>query len=501
MIMERVAGTLRKSMAVKSYPANFGYGFATIQNPVWTVSRILLATGGRFVTGDPQARFRSISTDSRTIEPGDLFLALTGEHHDGSKFVKDAVDRGASGIVISQLPDPLPPVPVICVPDTLKALGDLSAYRRSQLKNVKVMAITGSSGKTTVKEMTAAIMSCKYKILKTEGNFNNLIGLPLSLLPIDYRHDFAILEMGMNRPGEIARMTEIADPDIACINNIQEAHIEGLHDLDGVARAKGELFAGLKAWGKLVVNMDDAKIRKLARKYKQEKITFGRHRRAFVRATHIAATGEEGVRFTLHLGSRSRRLKMRCLGSHNVMNALAAAALAYSVGVRMKTIVKGLEKFVSYDKRSQLQKLANGLRVINDAYNANPSSMEAALVTLSQLRGEDKAVAIVGDMLEMGEQSGAAHRRIGSRVAGLNIDYLYAYGPYAREIVKAARKSGMPEERAVHFGAKEEIVEAICGLQEKKVLGPGDWVLVKGSRGMKMEEILEGLQARLGAGE
>ncbi|MDH5297472.1 MAG: UDP-N-acetylmuramoyl-tripeptide--D-alanyl-D-alanine ligase, partial [Desulfobulbaceae bacterium] len=253
----------------RSQPAGItgggGYCSAAVPAAPWSISQVLLATGGRFVAGSPQARFRAISTDSRTIEAGDLFVALAGEQHDGLAFVSEAVKKGAAGIVVARVPEPLPAVPVILVEDTTRALGDLAAYRRSLMPNLKVLAITGSSGKTTVKEMVAAILEQKMKVLKTRGNFNNLIGMPLSLLPVERQHHVAVLEMGMNQAGEIARLAEIADPDIACINNVQPAHLAGFGDIDGVARAKGELFAGVKSWARLVVNLDDRRVRALAR--------------------------------------------------------------------------------------------------------------------------------------------------------------------------------------------------------------------------------------------
>ena len=265
--------------AVPGRRGNFGYGFTIVQDPIWNLSRILLATGGRFLSGSTRAAFRLITTDSRTVQPGDLFLALVGENFDGHDFVMEAVAKGAAGLIVSR-PVEITTVPVIQVADTLRALGDLASYRRRQIPDLQVLAITGSSGKTTVKEMTGAILSREYNILKTSGNFNNLIGMPLTLLGIDYRHEMAILEMGMNRPGEIARLTEIADPDICCITNIQDAHLAGLGDINGVARAKGEIFAGGKSWAKLVVNMDDKRVRALARRHGQEKITFGRSSKA-----------------------------------------------------------------------------------------------------------------------------------------------------------------------------------------------------------------------------
>jgi UDP-N-acetylmuramoyl-tripeptide--D-alanyl-D-alanine ligase len=330
---------------------DFGYGFSTVQNPAWNLEQVVQATGGRVLNAQAGFRFRSVTTDSRLIEPGDLFLALKGEKFDGHDFLQLAVQKGAVGLVVEREPDFSVPVAVVLVDDTLQALGDLAAYRRSIMPELLVLAITGSSGKTTVKEMTAAIFAQRFVVLKTKGNFNNLVGLPLSLLPVAYRHKVAVLEMGMNRPGEIARLTEIANPDLACIVNVQEAHLEGLGSIGGVARAKGELFAGIKSSGKIVVNLDDPEIRKLAMSSPQQQITFGLRRQAQVRATHVKNNGEQGMTFTLHIGAEKTRVKLGALGGHNVMNSLAAAALAYGSGLSLTEIAQGLQAVKAYDKR------------------------------------------------------------------------------------------------------------------------------------------------------
>ncbi|HSH14158.1 MAG TPA: UDP-N-acetylmuramoyl-tripeptide--D-alanyl-D-alanine ligase, partial [Desulfurivibrionaceae bacterium] len=324
-------------------PGSLGYGLATVQDQPWILETVLAATGGRLLGSARQVVFRSVCTDTRVLEPGDLFVALAGENFDGESFAAAAVARGAAGLVLSRPPASAMPVPVVLVADTLRALGDLAGWRRSRMPDLRVLAITGSSGKTTVKEMTAAILARKLPILKTAGNFNNLVGLPLSLLPVDARHRVAVLEMGMNSPGEIARMTEIADPDLACINNIQAAHLQGLDDINGVARAKEELYAGLKPGATLVVNLDDPLVRKMAEHYPQARITFGCHRQALIRATHVRTGSARGVSFTLHLDGQRCRVRLRCVGRHNVLNALAAAALAHGVGIGIGDIQLGLE--------------------------------------------------------------------------------------------------------------------------------------------------------------
>lgn len=495
--MELIRGTDKECCRLSAGPAtDFGYGFNTVQDPVWTLSQVLLATGGRFVSGASEANFRAISTDTRTLQPGDLFVALSGERFDGKEFVREAVSKGAAGVIVTGMVEEKLPVPVVLVSDTLEALGDLAAYRRAAMPNLQVIAITGSSGKTTVKEMSASILKEEYNVLKTEGNLNNLIGLPLTLLRVDACHDVAVLEMGMNRPGEIARMTEIADPDIACIVNIQGAHLAGLHSIDGVARAKGELFRGGKSWAKFCVNIDDKRVRALARNCSQEQITFGQGRNAYVRATHVRNLGEEGMLFTLHIGSEKLRIRISSLGEHNISNALAAAAMAHAAGVKPEQIAQGLMQFTPYDKRLQMETIG-GLKIINDCYNANPSSMLAALETVRAMKKSKKSVAILGDMLELGETSDAAHRRLGETVACKSFDYLFAYGQFARRVVEGALDARMTMKQAKQMEDKEDIVEAIANLIALGELKSGDLVLVKGSRGMRMETIIEQLRTRL----
>lgn len=514
----------------------------------WTLNRVLLATKGRILFlpasavrqtfGPPAADrrkaepahdrelalcpapFNSISTDTRSLRPGDLFLALAGANFDGTSFAADAVRKGASGLVINRtrsqevlnmLKEAPPatghtPLPVVLVEDTLQALGDLAAYRRTLMPHLQVAAITGSSGKTTVKEMTAAIFSAKYRTLKTEGNFNNLIGLPLTLLRVEPYHRAAILEMGMNRPGEIARLTEIADPDIGCITNIHPAHLAGLNNIEGVARAKAELFAGMKSWGMLIVNNDDPLVRIQANRHRQEKIGFaatdaGRRHDTLVRATHIKSLGEMGMAFTLHIGDQRLRTMIRALGFHNVTNCLAAAAMAHAAGLTLAEIAAGLAEFRPFDKRAQIMKLPGiDLKIINDSYNANPVSMQAAIRTLEQLKRGHKTVALLGDMLELGHQSIPAHQSVGESIARAGIDYLAATGEFAAELIAAARAGGMPVEQTRVCTDTKEMADWVRQLIAAKVLAHGDWLLLKGSRGMRMETVLTELIKQEGKG-
>ncbi len=464
---------------------------------VWTLTDVLLATGGKFVSGAPGTCFGNVSTDTRSIEKGDLFLALSGVNFDGAEFAHEAYGKGAGGIIVdSELEEELD-IPVVLVQDSQWALGDLAAYRRSAMADLKVVGITGSSGKTTVKEMCGAILNQEYNVLKTEGNFNNLIGMPLSLLPVTNEHDVAILEMGMNRMGEIARMTEIADPDIACIVNVQAAHLAGLGTIDGVARAKGELFKGCKSWSVLCVNYDDKYVRAIARETSQDTVPFGRHRDAYVRATHVKNNGEQGMTFTLHVGKERLRINLKIIGEHNVANSLAAVAISHAAGLSIEQIVKGLQSFEPYDKRMQLENIG-GMKIVNDCYNANPSSMMAAFDAVQAMKGKHKSIAILGDMLELGDASGKAHRHLGEMVACKGFDHLLVFGEYAKIVAQGAMDGSMSLRQVHRLKDKDMILQTIFDCLEEKSFGRGDYFLVKGSRGMCMEKIIDGLRKELG---
>ena len=470
----------------------------------WKLEWVRQITGAQLLKPvEKSVTFKNISTDTRTIQAGDLFIALKGDNFDGMMFSGKAIEKGGAGLLINHTPGSRAPdlhvqphVPVLLVPDTIVALAQLASSLRRWHNDLKVIAITGSSGKTTVKEMTAAILCQSHGVLKTEGNFNNLIGLPLTLFRLEPEHEIAVLEMGMNRPGEIASLTEIADPDVACIVNIQEAHLEGLGDIQGVAKAKNELFAGLKPEGKVAVNLDDVIVTSLAEALQQEKITFGCHPDAFVRAADIKSLGPDGMQFTLYIGNETRRAAIKALGRHNVTNSLAAAAMAHGVGTGIDDICSGLAAFKPYDKRARVEELSSGIMILNDCYNANPASMLAALNTLSDLKRNHRAVAVLADMLELGDKTEAAHSALGKAVHDLGLDFLAAFGSQAGNVVNAAIKAGMDPDTAKVFSSKQDLASWLQQLVQDGRIGSGDWFLIKGSRGMRMEEVLELLRNR-----
>lgn len=476
----------------------------------WQEHHLLAATDGRLISGSQMHLLGRVCTDSRALQPGDIFVALKGEQFDGHAYITQVVKAGAGAVIAELFADPLPEnVLAIEVADSLRALGDLAGYRRRLLApQVRVAAITGSSGKTSVKEMVAAIFTEAVMasgldgeaVLKTQGNFNNLVGLPLSLLPINADHRLAIVEMGMNVPGEIARLTAIADPDIGCINNVHPAHLQGLGSVGGVAAAKGELFATMRPEAVRVVNLDDAHVRAQAKKFAGNHIGFavspaGRKFQPLIRATRPQNLAEQGMRFTLHIGDWQQRLTVPVLGAHNVSNCVAAAAIAHAAGIAPENIVRALQGYApSVDKRLAISAVPGGLKVVNDAYNANPASMAAGLRTVAGLGAKNcRHAAALGDMLELGEASEQLHAGIGRLAASLGYEYLALTGPHARIVAQAAIAAGMTPERVCCFADPQAMAPWFAQLMREGHLADGDWLLIKGSRGMRMERLLNAL--------
>lgn len=435
--------------------------------------------------------FGEVVTDSRKVMSGSVFVALKGERFDGHAFLKNAVRRGAACLVVQKRPvlSPLKNVTVVQVRDTLGALGDLAHYRRNRVAP-KVLAITGSNGKTTTKEMVAAILEhasieggpLRGKVLKTEGNYNNLIGLPLTLLRLRGQEKVAVLELGTSRPGEIRRLTEIADPDIGLITSVAPAHLAGLSGLAGVAREKGNLFRGIHHGGIAVVNVDDPWVHRLGAKFKGEKITYGT--KGEVRGEAWRTLGARGVEFTLRVGRAERRIRLRLFGEHNLSNALGAAAMAHGLGVDLEAMRRGLESVRPFRMRMEVERW-RGIGIINDAYNANPASMEAALKTLAEIGGKGEQIAVLGDMLELGRESQKLHRELGRQAARYDVDRLYLLGSEAFHVKEGAVLGGMEEGRVIIGKSHRELAWRI-----RKQVRPGDWLLFKGSRGMSMEKVL-----------
>jgi len=475
----------------------------------WRIESLVNATKGKLIGSNcSHKRFNSIKIDSRKIKSGDVFVAIIGEHFDGHDFAEQVVTVGAGCLIVERIPENPLTIPVLLVKNTEQALGDLASYRRACMREIstpQVAAITGSSGKTTVKEMCAAIFLQQWpeqvdapakRVLKTEGNFNNLIGLPLSLLPVSPKHKAVILEMGMNRPGEIKRLAEIAVPDIACVLNVHGAHLLGVGSIEGVAKAKEELFEACDKDTVLVINNDDVRVVDFSQKYKQKKLFFGLTKENSDSLDVYASDRKKGdledLFFTLHVADQQSPVHLQVPGLHNISNGLAAAAIAHAAGVDIAVIARGLSTFAPTDRRMEVLDGPGGSRIVNDTYNANPESMKAGLTTLSEL-GAGKRFAVLGDMLELGGDSEVLHKEIGAHTAAVGIDFLGVIGEFSSFTASAAIENGMDENVVYIFSDQDEcntwLAEMLAGKNAKK----GSYVLVKGSRGMHLDKLVERL--------
>jgi len=451
--------------------------------PRFTHAEVLAATGAH-ATATVPAPFEGVSTDSRTLGPGALFVALRGERFDAHAFLSEVAARGAAGAVV-QTGHPravVPPrFPLYEVPDTLQALGALGRAHRRRFR-LPLGAIGGSNGKTTTKEMLGAILGVRGPALKTEGNLNNEVGLPLTLFRLRPEHVAGVVELGMNHPGEMARLTALAEPDAALITTIQPEHLEGLGTLEGVADAEGELFAGLGERAAAVVNLDDPHVVRQGARAGGRRLGFGRAAGAEVRLVASAPQGKSGLRLIIEAGGHRWPVSLGFVGEHNALNAAGAFALASALGYRPEECVRGLEAARPYARRLNVLEAPGGFTVVDDSYNANPASMAAALETARTLAAGGRVVAVIGDMLELGPGEQEEHRALGARVS--QIAGLAAFlGPRSAWAAEAA--SSIESARFLE-------VEPLWDWLRPR-LRPGDLVLVKGSRGMRLERMVEKL--------
>ncbi len=465
-----------------------------MSGPRFTPREIAAATGGRWL-GAPPAELAGVSTDTRTLAPASLFVALRGDRHDAHDFLAEAGRAGAAAAVVAESRAAAlsgTGLPLVAVPDTLAALGALARFHRQRF-DLPVVGVTGSNGKTTTREMLAAILGTRGPTLKPEGNLNNEVGVPLTLLRLAPEHRAAVVEMGMNHAGEIARIAAVAGPRVGLVTNASAAHLEGLGTVDAVAAAKAELYGALPPDGVAVANADDPRMLRHARESGRRLLTFaaGRRGRADVVVLEILSHGPEGLAFLLGVGNRALEVRLPLVGEHNAANAAAAAAAAVALGCSDREIVRGLAEVRPLGRRLRVERLRSGLGLLDDCYNANPASMSAGLRTLVALAAADGArpAAVLGDMLELGPAEGEAHRALGAEAAGAGIRPLAFFGPRSRAGREAAVAAGVPEEDAFHT----EDVEALVAWARER-LGPGRVALVKASRGMKLERLVEALR-------
>ena len=432
------------------------------------------AVDGRVVGDD--AVFEQVVTDTRDLHGGELFIALQGEHFDGQDFAQDAKRSGAVAVMANrQLEVDLP---TLVVADTTRSLGQLAAYWRQQFE-IPVIGVTGSNGKTTVREMIARILESDGPTLAAKGNFNNHIGLPLTLLKLRDFHRYSVVEMGMNCPREIGYLARIAKPTVAVITNAASAHLEGLGDVTGVARAKAEVFLGLQRSGAAVINADDRFAAYwLARGHRHRTVTFGLENQADVSGE--VESSDDAIQLEIRLPEESLEVTLNLLGRHNARNALAAAAAAWSVGCGAEQIKEGLEQVQPVDGRLQPRQGRRQAHVIDDSYNANPASLRCAIQVLARKAG--LRILVIGDMAELGSEAESFHRAAGQYAREKGIDQLLTTGTLAS---LTAEEFGIG---ASHYDNCDALSEALSDL-----LGPQVNVLVKGSRGARMERVVEAL--------
>ncbi|MCG8548963.1 MAG: UDP-N-acetylmuramoyl-L-alanyl-D-glutamate--2,6-diaminopimelate ligase [Desulfobacterales bacterium] len=446
--------------------------------------------------------FKGIGTDSRTISPDMVFLALAGDRFDGHNFIPGLVKKGISAFVVKQgyldtldsnhkgLMDKTETC-FFEVPDTLAALGHLARYHRLR-SNARIAALTGSNGKTSTRKMAQDIFSLHHDTLATQGNLNNEIGLPLTLLRLANIHEWAVVEMGMSNPGEIARLSAIAQPDIALVTNTHGSHMEGVGSLENVARAKAEIFKCLNPYGTAIVFADDPRVEILVQGAKKDAGTakimrFGTQPGSDVRVSNINPTDHD-IAFSLTMDGETRQYTVPSPADFMAFNAAAAAALAKAAGIDGTDIAQGLELFVPVKGRMHVRHLNNGLHLIDDTYNANPSSMDQALKVLNRMAGSNRGIAVLGDMLELGDNTREHHRQIGYLTAALSPAALLLSGTQVARVREGAQEKGYPEDRIV-MGSKQALGEAL-----KKLTQHETWVLIKGSRGMAMETLIPVLE-------
>lgn len=465
-------------------------------NPfMWAVTDILRATNGKLLSGSSDSIFSDFFIDSRQFVSDAFFVAIPGQTHDGHAYVKDVIEKGAPGVVIEEAKASNMPISewkqkgVVCigVDDTIQALGKLAHYHRCKSEAV-VVAVTGSNGKTTTREMTVSVLSQKFQVHSSFGNYNNEIGLPLTLFKIKPHHTAVVVELGMNHFGEIANLTRICDPNIGVLTNIGPAHLEGVGSIEGVMKAKGELFENMKPNGTAVLNIDDPMIQKLSQRLSMSSIVYGCSDKAYIRALSIESTDNE-THFTLLIPDHPHtRVRMPVPGAFMVYNALAAASVGFLLNLSPEQIRSGIESFKPVKGRMNITHTKFGIHVIDDTYNANPASMEAAIRTLVSLKGNHRAILVIGDMKELGDHSNQLHHSIGSIAGSSGISKLYVTGSFADQVISGALHAGMPAKNIV-TGSKQDIMNDLS-----TYLKPQDWILVKGSRAMGMEVIAEYLK-------
>lgn len=459
-----------------------------------TVKEILTATKGSLMAGGSLEKIKSISTDSRSLKRDEFFIPLKGDNHDGHDYVRSALSGGASGFLtdrnlkdLNLRKDSLEDINIIKVNDTLNALQDLAAYIRGKL-DITSVNITGSTGKTCTKDILKSILSNEFKTVATKKNYNNEIGVPLTLLEADLDTEVLIAELAMRGRGQIESLARITKPDIGIITNIGLTHFELVGSIKEIAFAKAELARSLPKQGTLFLNVDDPWSEYIAKKSKAEVIYYGLGNKAEIRAENVSIDEKGKPSFKLIIGREKIDVRLGIFGRHNIINSLAAAGASWKLGLNLDQIRFGIENAELTPLRMDVKLTNSGVIILNDTYNANPTSMSAALQSLIEIYPGKRKIAILGDMAELGSVSLISHKEIGSQVAKLGLDYLITIGSLSRAIFNEANTNGQRKFDSYHFNTKKEAFDALKNLIKKD-----DVVLVKASRSMEMEEIVNWL--------
>lgn len=427
------------------------------------------------------------SIDSRTVAPGECFFAIKGPHFNGHQFIAEALKKGAVLAVASaEARFPIAPDwPVIIVDDTLLALQRLATYARRKWGKA-VIGITGSTGKTTTKEITSLLLQARYRIFKTAGNFNNDYGLPLSILNLREEHEMAVLELGMSRSGEIARLSQIAHPDVGVVTNVRPVHLKNFKSIQKIALAKRELIENLSARGIAVLNNDDVHVRKFGRTFPGKVLTFGLDATATYHASEVRVLGLEGSEFRLDHKSKGHLLRLPLIGVHNVVNALPAVAVAHHLGLGFETISESLRSLKPASGRGEVLRFQEGFSVLNDSYNSNPAAMEAITRFAKAVSGFRRKILLAGEMLELGPKAEEFHRDCGKQAAAARFDVIVGVQGSAALISQAAQEAGYPASACPFFPDSTAAGEWLT-----RQVKHGDFIVVKGSRGVKTEKAIE----------
>ena len=452
----------------------------------FTFAEIKEATGSLFHPGWANSEVNGISTDTRAVAKDNLFVALRGDNFDGHNYLQQAIDSGAKALLVSDTNNKSSLFPFVIVPDTLEALGKLANFHRKRFQ-IPIIAVTGSYGKTSTRALIHAALSSTKPTLTSQGNFNNEIGLPMTLFQLDSSHQAAVLEMGMRGRGQIEYLARIAEPTVGVVTNIGPQHIELLGSVENIARAKAELLEQLPADGLAVLPADSPWIEFLKSKAPCRIVTFGSNANADYRATNIETDARGNIRFDLRFVDESISISLPLPGAHNAVNAAAAFAVAHGLKIEPPDIKRGLESAEVPGARMRVVTLPNGATLIDDCYNAGPDSMRAALQTLLDFPASGKRVAILGAMKELGEWSDSEHRKIGT-VAGAFVDELIGVGSETKSLLEAAEEVGNEMKVTYCDDAQEAANRA------KEWVGSGDVVLVKGSRSVGLERVVEALR-------